>query len=184
MNNFKSYVLEMGMPAPAPAADPAAMPPPPADPAAAGAPPPPAPAPGAPPPAQPPAPEKELPINGAKLINAIDLMDPERVIRYIKSIQTGIVNLQADEDDITDKVSNDKYEPQKDNNPKMITTKDMINRYLFLRKIAAAAADVIKTLNSERIQNAQIENMPDLNAEAKPKPSPPPPAAPQGAPQV
>ena len=172
MNNFKSYVVEMGMP-PAPAADPAAMTPPPGgDPA-----PPPAPA--------PPEEEKELPVDGTKLINAIDLMDPERVIRYIKSIQTGVVNLQDDEYDIEDKLSDDKFAPKKDTNPKLITTKDMINRYLFLRRIVAAAAEVIKTLTSERIQNAQMEtdpNMPDLNTEAKPEV--PPPAAPQGAPQV
>lgn len=178
MNNFKEYLKEMGMP---PAAAPVPTPAP-VDPAMA------APSAGAsPPPSTPPdAEKKELPVNGVKLINAIDLMDPDRILRYLKTIQSGVVNVQADEEDIDDTIdaSNDKLAPKPDTDTKLLTAKDIINRYLFIRRIAAAAADVIRTLSSERVKDAQIESMPDLNAE-KPEPpvaQPPPPAppAPQG----
>lgn len=163
---------------------PPGAPPPGADPAAMATPPPGAPPPGAPPP---PTPEekKDLPVDGVKLINAIDLMDPDRILRYIKTTQSGIVNTQNDEPSINDELAGDNIQPKPDTNKKLLTSKDIINRYLYLRRIAAAAADVIRTLSSERIQNAQIENspnMPDLTAEAKPTPAPV--AAPQGTPPV
>lgn len=126
---------------------------------------------------------KDLPVNGIKLINAIDLMDPDRILRYVKTMQSGIVNLQDDEYNIDHEIdaSDNKINPQQDTNKKMLTSKDIINRYLFIRRIAAAAADVIRTLSSERIQNAQIEadpNMPDLSAEATPQAS----SGPEGIP--
>ena len=50
----------------------------------------------------------------------------------------------------------------------VLSAADILKRYLILRKLASAAADVIKILKSDRIQQGQIDkDMPDINPEEK-----------------
>ena len=124
-------------------------------------------------PASPPQPEKDMPINGEELINALNLMDPERVKKYIKNTQSSILNLpneidntEARLDASTPEISDEGIESNLSDT--VLSAADILKRYLILRKLASAAADVIKILKSDRIQQGQIDkDMPDINPEEK-----------------
>lgn len=193
---FNKLLWEAGMPIPGmdpagmdpsaagapPAMGPAAAGAPPAiDPAAAGASPATDPAAGGTPPgqdSQTPKIDKNTPVNGEQLINAIDLMDPTRIKRYIQDMQSDVLNLPNEVKGIDSIISaSDPDNPTvdlKSNDDNMLSTADIIKRYLILRKISSAAADVIKVLNSERVQNGQADDdeenddMPKIDQPAAP----------------
>jgi len=183
---FKKYIKEAGIPDPtagmaaAPIDPNAQMAPPPAGLPAA----PPAGLPAAPPAAPPQSAQqdtKNTQVNGEELINALDLMDPERIKKYLKNIQSNVMEIPSEIDSMESSLdasnpetSDEGIEIGIDKN-KILSSADILKRYLILRKISSAAADVIKLLNSDRIQQAQIEqqdkDMPDLNAGETPQQS-------------